>query len=135
MPESVWDYPRPPSIEPINRRITVEFVGVTLAETTVAQVVRETSHPPVYYLPPGDVRMDLLVPSDQSSFCEWKGTAAYWHFRHDGRDVRDVAWSYPDPTPRFAALRGHLAFYPSKLDACTVDGERVTAQPGDFYGG
>ena len=139
-PESVWDYPRPPSINPTNRRITVELAGVTLADTTAAQVVKETSHPPVYYLPPGDVRTGLLTPSDRSSYCEFKGTATYWHFRTDSdadvnREVRDVAWSYPDPTPRFAALRGHLAFYPSKVDACTVDGERVAAQEGDFYGG
>ena len=138
MPESVWDYPRPPSIEPSDRRVVVEHAGVTLADTTAAQVVKETSHPPVYYLPPADVRMDRLVRSDRSSFCEWKGTAAYWHLAAEdgsGIAVRDVAWSYPDPTGRFAALRDHLAFYPSKVDRCTVDGEVVRAQPGDFYGG
>jgi hypothetical protein len=49
--------------------------------------------------------------------------------------VEDAAWFYPHPTPGYEAIQGHVAFYPAKMDACTVDGERVQAQPGDFYGG
>ena len=135
MAENVWDYPRPPSIEGSPHRIRVEAGGVLVADTISAQVIRETSHPPVYYLPPGDVRMDLFAASGRQSFCEWKGSAGYWHLRTDDASIDDLAWSYAKPVAAYAALRDHLAFYPSKCDACWVGDERATAQPGDFYGG
>src|SRR5215203_5954653 len=80
--ESVWDYPRPPRLEDSERRIKVVFGGVTLAYTTRAKRVLETSHPPVYYIPPEDIRMEHLKPaggvSGGASFCEWKGAARYY---------------------------------------------------------
>lgn len=134
--ESVWDYPRPPRLEPCPRRIRVEFAGQVVADTTRALRVLETSHPPVYYIPPDDIRREFLRASPtRSSVCEWKGRAVYHSIEVGGRRARDVAWSYPDPTPAFAAIRDHLAFYASKLDACFVDEEQVRPQPGDFYGG
>lgn len=134
-PESVWDYPRPPRVEPCARHIRVEFHGGTLAETTRAYRVLETSHPPTFYIPQADIKMELLHPNPKRSFCEFKGEAHYWDIR-DGEAVSiAAAWGYPSPTERFAVLRDHLAFYPSRVDACFVDGERVTAQEGDFYGG
>ena len=75
--ESVWDYPRPPVIEAVAERISVCFAGVTIADTARALRVLETSHPPVYYLPPEDVRLDLLVSAPGRSFCEFKGEASY----------------------------------------------------------
>jgi uncharacterized protein (DUF427 family) len=133
--ESVWDYPRPPRLERTDRRIEVVFGGVTLARTVRARRVLETSHPPVYYVPPEDVRMEHLTPSDATSFCEWKGRALYYDVLTDEREERRAAWYYPDPTPPFRDLTGYVAFYPSRMDACRVDGEKVAAQPGDFYGG
>lgn len=133
--ESVWDYPRPPRLEPTARRIVVVFEGVVIAETQQAQRVLETSHPPVYYLPPGDVRCDLLQPSQHTTYCEWKGVARYWSLAVGERFAENVAWSYPSPTPAFAPIRDWIAFYPSRVDACYVDDERVEPQPGDFYGG
>jgi uncharacterized protein (DUF427 family) len=133
--ESVWDYPRPPRLEATPRRLRIEFAGAVIAETTRAYRVLETSHPPVYYLPPDDVRMDLLVPEAGRSFCEWKGNARYWTVAVGGRRAVKSAWSYPDPTARFAAIRDHLAFYAGRMDACFVDDVPVTPQPGDFYGG
>ena len=133
--ESVWDYPRPPRIEDSNRRIKVVFGGVTLAYTSRARRVLETSHPPVYYVPPEDVRMEHLTPSDATSFCEWKGRARYYDVSAGERREGRAAWYYPDPTPPFRDLKGYVAFYPSRMDACWVDGERAHAQPGDFYGG
>ncbi len=139
--ESVWDYPRPPRLEPAGSVLKIVHAGVVLAETRRALRVLETSHPPVFYLPPQDVRMDLLRPSDRrQSFCEFKGLARYWSLAIEigGREpvtVDDVAWSYPEPSPAFEGLRDHLAFYASRVDECTVDGERVQAQAGDFYGG
>lgn len=133
--ESVWDYPRPPRLEPTTKRVQVVFAGVTIADTTRAYRVLETSHPPVYYLPPVDVRRELLVRSPRSSFCEWKGRAAYWSLVVGERQARDVAYSYPAPTAPFDAIRDYLAFYAAPMDACFVAGERVTPQAGGFYGG
>ena len=133
--ESVWDYPRPPRLEASDRHVCVELDGVRLADSRAALRVLETSHPPVYYLPPTDVRMDLLRPSARRSFCEWKGEAIYYDALVEGRTVSDAAWSYLHPVARFAGLADHIAFYPGKMDACILDGERVQPQPGDFYGG
>jgi len=133
--ESVWDYPRPPRLEPSSRLVQIVAGGEVVAESRSTYRVLETSHPPVYYVPPADVRRDLLVPGEGQSFCEWKGEAAYHTLVLPGRTIERAAWSYPRPTPPFAAIAGYLAFYPSKMDRCAVDGEPVQAQPGDFYGG
>ncbi len=133
--ESVWDYPRPPRLERTTRHIEVRFDGQVLAETRRALRVLETSHPPVYYLPEQDVRMERLVRLARTSFCEWKGRAHYFDVVGDARRAAAVAWGYDDPSPPFEALTGHVALYAGPMDACLVDGERVTPQPGGFYGG
>lgn len=133
--ESVWDYPRPPRVEPSTLLIRVEFNGEVVAESSRAWRVLETSHPPVYYIPREDVRTVFLEPSKRSSFCEWKGKARYLSLVVNGKESKDAAWTYPAPTPAFASIRDFLAFYPSRVDACFVDGEQVQPQPGDFYGG
>lgn len=133
--ESVWDYPRPPRLEPTARHLEVVFNGVVVASTRNGYRVLETSHPPVYYIPPEDVTREVLRQADGSSACEWKGAARYWDLEVDGRVARKVAWSYPAPDPSFAPIRDHLAFYAGRVDECRVDGEVVTPQPGDFYGG
>jgi uncharacterized protein (DUF427 family) len=135
--ESVWDYPRPPRLEPSARVLRIVHAGVVLAETARALRILETSHPPVYYLPQADIDMSLMRQSPRrGSFCEFKGVATYWAIEVAGAPrVEDAAWSYASPTKPYAALRNYLAFYASRVDECTVDGERVQAQPGDFYGG
>jgi uncharacterized protein (DUF427 family) len=133
--ESVWDYPRPPRLKPEPERIRVLIDGVTVADTTRAYRVLETSHPPSYYLPPEDVRMDLVLPNDRTTACEWKGGAAYHDVIIEGREHPRVAWSYPDPSPGFEAITGYLAFYAGRVDEAWVGDERATPQEGDFYGG
>ena len=141
--ESVWDYPRPPRLEATDSVIRVVHRGVLVAETRRALRVLETSHPPVFYLPPEDVRLDLLrLSATRQSFCEFKGVASYWDLdlrsaigAGSGTLVADVGWTYAQPTRPFAGLRDHLALYASRVDECSVDGERVQAQAGDFYGG
>ncbi|MEQ8965524.1 MAG: DUF427 domain-containing protein [Azospirillaceae bacterium] len=135
MAESVWSYPRPPRVGPTRRRLMIEAGGRTIADTTAAYRVLETSHPPTYYLPPGDVADDLLRPNRRRTMCEFKGKAAYFDLVLPDRTVEMACWCYPDPTPAFADIQDYLCFYPSKVDACFVDGERVAAQEGDFYGG
>ncbi len=129
--ESVWDYPRPPALEPSVRRARVEHGGVTIADSAKALRVLETSQPPAIYFPPEDVRMDLLEPHPQRTVCEWKGQARYWTVA----GVEAAGWSYPEPVARFAELRDHVAFYPQRVDACFLDEERVDPNAGDFYGG
>lgn len=133
--ESVWLYPRPAIAEASDRHVRIEHRGAIVADTRAPVRTLETSHPPSWYLPPADIAMDLLRVSDRRSFCEWKGQAIYWHLDIGGVLLKDVAWSYPDPTRAFAGLRDHLAFYAAPLDLCTIDGELVTPQPGGFYGG
>ena len=138
--ESCWDYPRPPALEPVTARLQVVLGGVTVADTSRGWRVLETSHPPNYYFPVDDVLSGALVPADGASFCEWKGRARYFdvHARPDaaGDQVAGrAAWGYDTPSDAFAALRDHVAFYAGPMDACFVDGERVTPQPGEFYGG
>jgi uncharacterized protein (DUF427 family) len=133
--ESVWDYPRPPRLEPVSERVEVVLGGVVVASTTAAWRVLETSHPPNYYLPPGSFVPGSVVPAPGSSLCEWKGAATYWTLRAGGVEAVAAAWSYEDPTPAFGPIRSHLAVYAGRVDECRVDGEVVTAQPGGFYGG
>ncbi len=135
--ESVWDYPRPPRLEPVSQHITILHAGVQVASTRQAYRILETSHPPVYYLPPADVQMSRLLPSGSyQTHCEFKGKAVYWDLVINGvQRVERAAWSYPDPRPAFAQVKGFLAFYPSKVEACFLGEERVAAQEGDFYGG
>jgi len=133
--ESVWDYPRPPRIEPTMKRIRVVFNGETIADTTRALRVLETSHPPVYYIPPQDVKMNLLTSTRRHTFCEFKGTAAYWTIRVGDKVADNAAWSYPSPNDDYDAIAEYIAFYPAHMDACYVDDEQVQAQAGDFYGG
>ncbi len=131
----MWDYPRPPRIEAVPHRIRVVFDSETIADTTAAYRVLETSHPPNYYLPVADVVDGSLVRTTGGSICEWKGVAHYFDVRHGDAVARSAAWGYDRPTARFAAIAGHVAFYPGPMDACLVDEEMVESQPGGFYGG
>lgn len=133
--ESVWDYPRPPRWENSPRHIQVRFHGQTIVDTHRAKRVLETSHPPVYYIPPEDILPGILTVTPRRSVCEWKGAATYYTVSLGDAVAENAAWTYLDPTPPFAPIRGYVAFYPSRMDACLVDGVPVQAQPGDFYGG
>lgn len=133
--ESVWDYPRPPRLEPVAKRLRVVFAGVALADTTRGQRVLETSHPPVCYFPIEDVCIQHLLPACVTSFCEWKGAARYFDVVVAGKHANRAAWAYPDPSPRFTAIKDHVAFYGQLMDACFVGDEQARPQPGSFYGG
>jgi len=133
--ESVWDYPRPPRVEPVPNRLRVEFAGIVLAETVSGFRVLETSSPPVYYFPPVDVRMEWLVRGERTTLCEWKGLATYWSVHVGDRFAEQAAWSYLDPDQGYEAIHDYLAFFAGTMDACYVGDQQVTAQPGHYYGG
>ena len=133
--ESVWDYPRPPRLEETSKHIQIIFNGVAIADTHQAKRVVETSHPPVYYIPPADIKLEYLVRTPRSTYCEWKGQGAYYTLVVGDKQAENVGWYYPQPTDDFADIKDHVAFYPAPMDACYVDGEKVEPQPGGFYGG
>lgn len=134
--ESVWDYPRPPRLEPVDQQLRVFFQDTLIANTTRGYRLLETSHPPVYYIPPRDIRMDYLFrQSGQTSICEYKGQAHYYDLRVGDRQSPRAAWAYEHPNKAYRAIAGYLAFYASRVDACFVGEEQVLAQEGDFYGG
>jgi uncharacterized protein (DUF427 family) len=133
--ESVWDYPRPPRLEPSTKRIRVVFNGITIADTTRALRILETSHPPTYYIPLEDIQHTYLSMTPHHTFCEFKGQASYYSLSVNGKISADAGWFYSSPTREYGALKNHVAFYASRVDTCYVDEERVQAQSGDFYGG
>jgi uncharacterized protein (DUF427 family) len=133
--ESVWDYPRPPRLEPEPRRIVVVYNGLPVVDTTRALRVLETSHPPTYYLPPEDFAPGALVPAAGTSYCEWKGVARAWSVCSGGREATRAGWSYSNPTPAYSALTDYVALYCSAMDRCEVGGDPASPQPGGFYGG
>lgn len=133
--ESVWDYPRPPRLERTQKRIEIWLGGVRIADTTGAFRVLETSHPPTYYLPPEAFVPGVLSRAPGSSVCEWKGEASYWTLSAGGKTAQGAGWSYEHPTPAFREMSGFIAVYAGRMDECRVAGERVTPQPGGFYGG
>ena len=133
--ESVWTYPRPAIAQPTTARIQIIHHGLTIADSSACVRTLETSHPPSYYIPPNDIAAEYLRASVRRSLCEWKGAASYFDVVVPGQTLRDVAWSYPHPTPAFAMMAGYLAFYAAPFDTVLVDGETVIPQPGGFYGG
>ena len=134
--ERVWDYPRPPAVVACERRVRVELGGELLADSTQALRVLETSHPPTIYIPPGDVRGDLLAHSAaRATWCEFKGAARYVDAVVGELRERQVGWTFAKPSPGYEALRDHVAFYPGRADGAWLDEELVQAQQGDFYGG
>ena len=133
--ESVWAYPRPPRLERSPKHVEIWLGGLKIADTTAAYRVLETSHPPGYYLPPTDFLPGVLKAAPGSSVCEWKGRASYWSLSAGGLTVPGAAWSYEHPTAPFAEIAGYVALYAGKVERVTLDGETVTPQPGDFYGG
>jgi uncharacterized protein (DUF427 family) len=133
--ESVWEYPRPPRVEPVRARVTIRLGGELVADTRDAVRVLETSHPPVYYLPIADFIPGALVDATGSSFCEFKGAARYLDVHGGALVAAGAAWNYPQPSSGFEALQSRVAVYAGPMDECTVDGEVVVPQPGGFYGG
>jgi len=144
MPERVADYPRPPALRSSHDPVRVEALGQLLCDTAAAageggplQVFKvcETFHPPTIYLPPAAMRLELLQPAPGRSFCEWKGVARYFDVVVAEARLRRAVWQYAEPTAAFAPLAGWFALYPGLMDGVWLAGERVTPQPGGFYGG
>jgi len=133
--ESVWDYPRPAILEDTNKHLKVVCRGIILAETSRAQRVLETSHPPSYYFPPEDVQVKYLSLNSRRGLCEWKGHYEYYDIQIGNQQIQQAAWRYFDPTPNFLAIQGYYGFFANLMDACYVNDEQVMPQAGNLYGG
>ena len=133
--ESVWDYPRPPRVEGVTKHIRIIFNRELIADTHRSKRVLETSHPPNYYIPLDDIKTQYLTPSAQSTYCEWKGQASYYTLQVGDRQLKDVAWYYPNISAAYKELQGYVGFYPGPMDACYIDTEKVQPQAGSFYAG
>jgi uncharacterized protein (DUF427 family) len=109
--------------------VRVEIDGEVVAESTNALRVLETSHPPVIYIPPGDIVEGWLIPSrKRTTWCEFKGRAHYF-YAATRSDERPVAWTYRSPSKGYEALKDYVAFYPGRVDAAYLDDERVPGSP------
>ena len=133
--ESVWDYPRPPAIERVTKHIRIEFNGKVILDNNQSFRILETSHPPTYYLPKSAFRENVLVRTEKTSFCEFKGMAHYYNILLDGKMVPDAAWGYENPIEPYHALKDHICVYAQYMDVCLINDEMVIPQPGGFYGG
>lgn len=133
--ENVQDYPRPPALERVPQRLRVVFGGETIADTERGWRVLETHHAPTYYIPRADIAPGVLQPNARVTGCEWKGKASYFDVTVGEETAKAAAWTYPEPTPRFAGIAGAVAFYAGQMDACFVGDIKVSPQDGDFYGG
>jgi uncharacterized protein (DUF427 family) len=132
--ESVWDYPRPPTLVADHRRIVVQRGDLLIADSRETYRVLETAGPPTFYIPPQDVHAELLKPFPGTSICEWKGAAEYWTLETLISPREAIGWSYPAAHDPYGAIANYFSFYPGRVD-CFVDGGRVRPQPGYFYGG
>ena len=125
--EEIFGHPRNPhhrvDVRPSTRRVRVSVGDQTIAETGRALFLFETGLPTRFYIPPADVRMEFLTPSPTKSICPYKGTASYWSIRVGNRTVEDAVWSYLEPLPECPRIKGHLCFYPEKVDRLEVEGE------------
>jgi uncharacterized protein (DUF427 family) len=125
--EEVFGHPHHPyhliDIRRSNREVTVEFGGETVARTTRTLFLFETGLPARYYIPPQDVRTDLLERSETQTICAYKGFASYWSLRSGGRVAEDAVWAYEDPLPEYPRIKGYFCFYPEKVDLLRIEGE------------
>lgn len=133
--ESVWDYPRPAILQDTNKHLKVICNGIVLAETNRGKRVLETSHPPTYYFPSEDVKLEYLIATPKQGLCEWKGRYQYYDVSVGDKYIKSAVWRCFDPTPDFVAIAESYAFIAALMDACYVNNELVTPQSGDFYGG
>ncbi|MDH7639732.1 DUF427 domain-containing protein [Sphingomonas oryzagri] len=111
----------PITIEPAGGRVTIIAGGLTIADSTSALMLREANYPPVFYIPRADVEMAALVRTDHGTHCPYKGDASYFSIPAGGDRAVDAVWSYETPHDAVAAIAGHLAFYPDRVDAIETE--------------
>lgn len=112
----------PISFRPFEGRVSARLDGLAIGQSERALALEEAGHPRVYYLPRADVRMEHFARTERRSLCPFKGLAAHYTVRHDGRTAENAAWSYECPNPAFREIAGYVAFYPGTVE--------IEAEPG-----
>jgi uncharacterized protein (DUF427 family) len=133
--ESVWDYPRPPKLDAVNHTVEIYFNNTLIVNSVSTIRLLETSHPPVYYIPKKDIKMEYLKITSRISFCEYKGLATYYTITINDSIAENSVWTYENLPEDYLPLKDHYAFYPALMESCLVDGELIKPQEGDYYGG
>jgi uncharacterized protein (DUF427 family) len=111
----------PITITPTKGRVQVKFGGRVVADTTRAVTLQESSYPPVQYIPREDADMSLLQATTHKTQCPYKGDASYFSVKADGnKTAENAVWSYEQPFPAVADIKGRLAFYPDRVDSIEV---------------
>ena len=113
----------PITITPTAGRVVVTVAGKVVADTRKALTLKEASYPAVQYIPRADVDMSLLTRSDHKTYCLYKGDASYYSIPAGGERADNAVWTYEDAYPAVTAIKGHLAFYPDRVDAIEIDAE------------
>jgi uncharacterized protein (DUF427 family) len=116
---------------PCAKRVRVMFGGETIADSTAVMMLKETRHLPVYYFPRGDVRTDLLRPTEHSTFCPFKGDAVYWSVTAGGKTAENAVWSYEAPYDEVPEIKDYMAFYWDRMDAWFEEDEEVFVHARD----
>jgi uncharacterized protein (DUF427 family) len=126
--EQLFGHPRDPYVRidvyESARHVRISLDGELLADTRRSRILFETGLPPRYYIPPEDVRTELLVPSATKTQCAYKGSASYWHVRVGDRLVEDLVWTYAQPQHDADRVAGYLCFFNERVDL-DLDGERA----------
>lgn len=111
----------PISVTQKTTSVSISLAGVTVLAARSHLELREANYPPVAYMPREQVNMSMLERSGHTSWCPYKGEAAYFHIRMPNGDrVENAVWTYETPFPTVAAIEGALAVYPNKVDAIKI---------------
>jgi len=119
----------PITIEASRKRVRAAYDNHVIADACDALILRESTYPPVYYFPKDQIEMSLLARTDHATHCPYKGEASYWSIMMDGDLAENAAWSYEDPFPAAMAIKGHLAFYPDKVEVYELDEAELEDRP------
>lgn len=106
----------PIDIVPSSTRVVVTSGDATIADTTDALRLQESTYPPVYYLPPEAVNWEVLQRTDTHTYCPYKGEASYYSVHTSEGTIEDAVWTYEDPYPAVSQIARHLAFYPDRVN-------------------
>jgi uncharacterized protein (DUF427 family) len=112
----VPDSDHPISIERNPARVVVSVAGHVIADTRNALTLREADYPPVQYIPPEDVDFSQLERTDHATYCPYKGDCSYHSVPAGGKKSVNAVWSYDVPYSAVAPIKGHIAFYPDRVD-------------------
>lgn len=119
--EKIPDASHPITVTPTVGQVVVSIGGEVIASSTSSLTLQEASYPPVQYVPLADIDPSLLARTETSTYCPYKGDAAYYSVQTSDGTVVDAGWTYDEPYDAVAGIAGHVAFYPNKVEVEVVD--------------